>query len=80
MKITYDTETDIVHIRLNDHQIDESNELMAGVIVDVDAKGRAIGFEILDASKRIENPKSVELDVVSGPVATQKKNGKKVAV
>ena len=80
MKITYDTETDIVRIRLNDHQIDESNELMAGVIVDVDAKGRAIGFEILDASKRIENPKSVELDVVSGPALTQKKNGKKVAV
>jgi len=37
MKITYDTETDIVHIRLNDHQIDESEELMAGVIVNVDA-------------------------------------------
>ncbi|MCX6125557.1 MAG: DUF2283 domain-containing protein [Proteobacteria bacterium] len=50
-------ETYIVRIRLNDHQIDESNELMAGVIVDVDAKWRAIGFEILDASKRIENPK-----------------------
>ena len=80
MKIIYDIETDIVRIRLNDHQIDESNELMAGVIVDVDAKGRAIGFEILDASKRIENPKSVELDVVSGPALTQKKSGKKVAV
>jgi uncharacterized protein YuzE len=80
MKITYDTETDIVRIRLNDHQIDESNELMAAVIVDVDAKGRAIGFEILDASKRIENRKSVELDVVSGPPLTQKKSGKKVAV
>jgi uncharacterized protein YuzE len=55
MKIIYDVETDIVRIRLNDHQIDESKELMAGVIVDVDAKGLAIGFEILDASKRIEN-------------------------
>lgn len=80
MKVTYDVETDIVRIRLNDHQIDESNELMAGVIVDIDAKGRAIGFEILDASKRIENPKSVELDVVTAPVMTQRRSGKKVAV
>ena len=80
IQITYDIETDTVRIRLNDHKIDETNELMAGVIVDVDAKVRAIGFEILDASKRIENPKSVELDVFSGPALTQKKNGKKVAV
>ena len=54
MKVTYDVETDILRIRLNKGRIDESNELMAGVIVDVDAKGRAVGFEILDASKRIE--------------------------
>ncbi len=80
MKVTYDIETDILRIRLNDHRIDESNELMAGVIVDVDAKGHATGFEILDASKRIQNPKSVELDVVAAPVMTQKKSGKKVAV
>jgi hypothetical protein len=32
-------------VRLNDYRIDECNELMAGVIVDVDAKGHATGFE-----------------------------------
>jgi hypothetical protein len=55
---------------LNDHRIDECNERMAGDIIDLAAKRHATGFEILDASKRIQNPKSVELDVVSGPVAT----------
>lgn len=76
MKITYDTETDIVPIRLDDYQIDQGNELMAGVIVDVDAKGRAIDFEILEASTLIAKPNSVELNVVSRPVATPKKNRK----
>lgn len=78
MKVTYDIEADILRIRLNSRRIDESNELMAGVIVDVDSKGHAIGFEILDASKRIENPKAVELDVVSMPETVKKKAKKAV--
>jgi uncharacterized protein YuzE len=79
MKITYDTKTDILRIRLNDRKIDESNELLAGVIVDVDTKGQAVGFEILDASKRMANPMAVELDIV-GVSKTAKRPRKKMAV
>lgn len=79
MKITYDTETDILRIRLSSKRIDESNELMPGVVVDIDAKGNAVGFEILDASKRIENPKAIELDVIAAAVKTPKKKTKRVA-
>ena len=77
MKVTYDIETDTLRIRLSPKRIEESNELSPGVIVDVDAKGNAVGFEILDASKRIENPQSVELDIVT---ETVKKKARKRAV
>lgn len=73
MKVTYDTDTDILRIRLSSKRIDESNELMPGVVVDVDSKGNAVGFEILDASKRIENPKAIELDVIAAAVKPKKK-------
>ena len=79
MKITYDTKTDILRIRLNERKIDESNELLAGVIVDVDTKGQAVGFEILDASKRMANPMAVELDIVGVPKPS-KRAGKKLAI
>ena len=77
MKVTYDDETDILCIRLNQLQIDESNEVMPGVIVDVDAKGQVIGFEILDASKRVENPQKVELKIATS--ALRERKGKKKA-
>lgn len=77
MKVTYDIETDTLRIRLSPKRIEESNELSPGVIVDVDVKGNAVGFEILDASKRSENPQSVELDIVT---ETVKKKARKRAV
>lgn len=41
------------------------NEEKPGVILDYDADGNIVGIEILDASKRMENPKAVEY-VVTG--------------
>jgi uncharacterized protein YuzE len=78
MKVTYDGETDILRIRLNQLQIDESNEVMPGIIVDVDAKGQVIGFEILAASKRVENPQKVELKI-STTALRDRKSKKKAA-
>ena len=34
-----------------------------GVILDYDKEGRIVGMEILDASKRVDNPRSVEYAV-----------------
>ena len=65
---------------MNDHRTDECNERMAGDIIDLAAKRHATGFEILEASKRIQNPKSVELDVVSGPSSDVEKEWERVAV
>ena len=60
MKITYDPEVDILHILFSNTPIEESDEDKPGVILDYDKDGNIVGLEILDASKRIENPKSIE--------------------
>ena len=64
MKITYYIETDKLRIILSEVAIDESDEDKPGVILDYDAGGNVVGMEILDASKRMEIPESVEFAVV----------------
>ena len=64
MKVTYDTETDILRIILSEVVIDESDEDKPGVILDYDSGGNVVGMEILDASKRMEIPDAVEFAVV----------------
>lgn len=60
MKITYDPEVDVLRIILTNAVIEESDEEKPGVIFDYDRDGNVVGFEILNASKQVENPKSVE--------------------
>ena len=64
MKVTYDPEVDIVRIVLSNAPVEESNEDKPGVILDYDADGNIVGLEILDASKRMENPRAVEYAVM----------------
>lgn len=63
MKITYDAEVDVLRILLTDTPIEESDEDKPGVILDYDKDGNVVGMEILDASKRIANPRSLEYAV-----------------
>ena len=63
MKVTYDPEVDVLRIVFRDIDIEESDEEKPGMILDYDKDGNIVGMEILDASKRIENPRSVEYDV-----------------
>ena len=63
MKVTYDPEVDVVRIILSDAAIEESDEDKPGLILDYDKDGNIVGLEILDASKRIENPRSIEYAV-----------------
>lgn len=65
MKVTYDTEVDILRIILSDKPIEESDEDKPGIIIDYDKDGNVVGIEILDASQRVINPHSVEY-VVTG--------------
>jgi uncharacterized protein YuzE len=61
MKVTYDPEVDV----LSDAPVEESDQDKPGVILDYDASGNMVGFEILDASKRMAKPMSVEYAVAS---------------
>ena len=63
MKVTYDAEVNVVRIVFSDASIEESDEEKPGVILDYDAEGNIIGIEILDASQRITNPRSLEYAV-----------------
>ena len=63
MKVTYDQEVDILRIVLNDSAIEESDEDKPGVIIDYDDGGNVIGLEILHASSRIANPRTLEYAV-----------------
>lgn len=60
MKVTYDTSVDVLRILFTDAPIEESDEDKPGMIIDYDAEGNIVGIEILDASKRMDNPHGVE--------------------
>ena len=64
MKVIYDPEVDVLRILFSNAPIEESDEDKPGVIIDYDKDGNVVGMEILDASKRIDNPRAVDYEVV----------------
>ena len=60
MRITYHQDVDILRILLSGSDIEESDEDKPGVIIDYDEQGNVVGLEILDASERTENPRTLE--------------------
>jgi uncharacterized protein YuzE len=63
VKVTYDPEVDVLRIVLSDAAMEESDEDKPGVILDYDKEGNVVGLEILEASRRVSNPRSVEYAV-----------------
>jgi len=63
MKITYDPAVDVLRILFSNAAIEESDEEKPGIILDYDKGGNIVGMEILDASRRVENPMAVEYAV-----------------
>jgi uncharacterized protein YuzE len=63
MKVTYDQEVDVLRVVFSSARIQESDEDKPGVVLDYDKDGNVVGIEILNASKRMENPRSVEYAV-----------------
>lgn len=60
MKIKYDKETDILYIQFSDAPIAESDEEKQGLILDYDAQANIVGIELLEASKKLVDPQSIE--------------------
>ncbi|MCY3956988.1 MAG: DUF2283 domain-containing protein [Chloroflexi bacterium] len=59
MRVTYDPEADTVVVSLRDSAIEESDEVRPGVIADFDSAGEVVRFEVLDASRVVENPREM---------------------
>lgn len=65
MKVTYDTEVDVLRILFRDAPIEESDENKPGVILDYDKDSNVVGLEVLNPSQRIENPRGVDYAVTA---------------
>jgi uncharacterized protein YuzE len=65
MKVTYDPEVDVLRILFSNESIEESDETKPGVVLDNDKSGNVVGMEILNASKRVENPRLLEYVIAS---------------
>ncbi len=63
MKITYDPEVDVLQVIFSNAPVEESDEEKPGIVLDYDSDGNIVAIEILDASRRVENPKAVEYAV-----------------
>jgi uncharacterized protein YuzE len=53
MKITYDSEGDVLYIELRHAAACDSVDVEEGVTADLDESGHLVGLEILDASDRL---------------------------
>jgi len=61
MKVHYDSRTDTLTVILRNAKVAESDESKPGIILDYDKAGNLIALEVLDASKRVEEPASVTM-------------------
>ena len=63
MKVTYDPEADTVVISLRESAIEESDEVRPGVIADFDSAGEVVRFEVLNASRVVQDTREVQFVV-----------------
>jgi uncharacterized protein YuzE len=68
MKIEYDREADALYILLRDAEIDDNLDIAEGVSVDLDANRQVIGFEILDASKKLSLSDIANITIENLPI------------
>jgi YD repeat-containing protein len=64
MRVRYNEKNDTLSVVLKDNTpVHESDEEKPGVILDYDAQGNLISFEILDASKRVTDTRRVDFQL-----------------
>ncbi len=63
MKAVYDPQPDTLTVEFKPGPVAESDEDKPGIILDYDADGNLVSLEVLDASKRIAETRSMEFHV-----------------
>lgn len=63
MKVAYDRQTDSLTITLREAKIKESDEVRPGVIADFGYDGAVVRFEIMQASKVVENAREIQFAI-----------------
>jgi uncharacterized protein YuzE len=60
MRVRVDHAADAIYLNLTDRPIKDSAEVADGIVVDYDDEGRIVGIEILDASRRTNDPDALK--------------------
>jgi uncharacterized protein YuzE len=68
VRIEYSKEEDALYIHLRQVPVAESRDIAEGVTLDLDASGRIVGFEILDASDALGQGNLVNVSIENLPV------------
>ena len=74
MKVTYDADRDGLRILFSDAPIESSSDAVPGLILDYDNTGTVVGLELVQASKRMQNPRIVEFVEESTPPSPNDKS------
>jgi YD repeat-containing protein len=61
MRVNYDAKTDTLTVIFREVPVAESDEDKPGIILDYDAAGNIVSIEVLDASRRVEEPRKVTM-------------------
>jgi len=67
MKLHYYPETDSLYIELRDTPGAEAREIVEGLVVDLDADGNVVGFDIDHASRKLDLSR---IETIALPAAT----------
>lgn len=67
MRLHYYPETDSLYIELKDAPGADTREIVAGLVVDLDANGEVVGFDIDHASQKLDLSK---VETIALPAAT----------
>ena len=70
MRITYDTQVDVLYIRFKETTV-TTKHLAEGIAADYDSEGRLAGIEVLDAVKRLGDPSLFRQVVLEGVALTR---------
>lgn len=69
MKLHYYPETDSLYIELTGNAGVDTREVVGGVVADIDAKGGVVGFDIDNASQKLD---LTTLETIALPVSATK--------